>query len=109
MSRKQKPSRRPSKFENLTDEVIAQRWLALKPKAIKGTALFLTVMVASALVLFFGYPASFGRHPHQVAFLSLEYVLTMVFQISCVFSGCAAFITLMCLLYGRTPKKQVAG
>jgi hypothetical protein len=100
MARKQsKPgnAKRVSKFESLTDEEIQRRWIKLRPKAVKGTAMF----AAAAVALYI------GNHFIPLPQIAVN-VVNVAFQVCCVFTVCGAFLALMAYLYGRGGDKRQA-
>ena len=72
---------RPTRFDQIDDKVLAARWNALLPRALRGSLLFASL----ALALFaFNHLARPGQ--------TLTNVINIAFQIASVFTACLLFL-----------------
>ena len=96
-----------ARFAQVSDEEIQRRWLNLRPKALRGLGVSLLLTVATYLILHFAFPVDAAAdNAQKIGFLSTEYVMTLAFQISCVFDVCIGLLAGMSFMFGSAPRKQ---
>jgi hypothetical protein len=86
--------RRPSRFENLSDEEIQARWRSLRPMSIKW--LIICAVVAPSLFLLY----HFWQPGPQLTFL-----FSLAFRIAVGGIGMFAFLTCLAFYFSRSQRR----
>lgn len=94
-------------YRGMSDEAIRERWLRLRVPVTKALGISAAVTLATYLILHFAYPLHAGESP-KVAFLSTQYILTIAFQMSCVFDVCLGLLVTASYVFGHAPKGKPA-
>ena len=84
-----------SRIENMSAEEMQARWLAMRPRYLKGLAFFVIAAVTLFLTNHF--------RPFDQATLN---IVNVAFQIICVFCVLFGMLTAMSFIYGRPVAKE---